>query len=127
KRIYTTFSGDYYFNNRRMDFNNDGFTDIPLNNRISLFNKWQINDQEDRLSFSLAARYLNEDRFGGVLDWTPEYRASDSVYGESILTERWEIFGTYILPTTKRNFKIDFSANVHHQDSYYGDVSYAAF
>lgn len=127
KRVYTTFSGDYYFNNKRLDENNDGFTDIPLNNRISLFNKWQINDKKDRLSFSLAARYYNEDRFGGVLDWTPEFRASDSIYGESILTERWEVLGTYILPTAKRNFKIDFSANVHNQDSYYGDVSYTAF
>lgn len=127
KRVYTTLSGDYYYNNLRLDQNNDGFTDIPLNNRISIFNKWQINDKKDRLAFSIAGRYYNEDRFGGVLDWTKEDRASDSIYGESIKTERWEVMGTYILPTEKRNFKIDFSANTHHQDSYYGDVSYAAF
>lgn len=126
KRVFTTVSGDYYYNDRRMDFNNDGFTDIPLNNRISLFNKWQVNDKKDRMVFSLAARYYNEDRFGGVLDWTKEDRASDSVYGESILTERFEVIGSYIFPTKKRNFKLDFSANVHQQDSYYGDVSYAA-
>ncbi|MBD3638722.1 MAG: TonB-dependent receptor [Crocinitomicaceae bacterium] len=127
KRVYTTVSGDYYYNDLRMDFNNDGFTDIPLNNRISIFNKWQINDKKDRMALSIAARYLNEDRFGGVMAWTPEFRASDSVYGESIVTERWELLGTYILPTKKRNFKLDFSANSHHQDSYYGDVSYTAF
>ena len=127
KRVYTSISGDYYYNDKRLDDNNDGFTDIPLNNRISLFNKWQINDKQDRMTFSLAARYYNEDRFGGVLDWTPEFRASDSIYGESIKTERWEVLGTYVLPTAKRNFKIDFSANVHNQDSYYGDVSYSAF
>jgi outer membrane receptor for ferrienterochelin and colicins len=126
KRVYTSFSGDYYYNNLRMDFNEDGFTDIPLNNRISLFNKWQVDDKKDRMVFSLAGRYYNEDRFGGVMDWTKEDRASDSVYGESIKTERYEVIGTYILPTKKRNLKLDFSANYHNQDSYYGDVSYTA-
>ncbi|UKN02893.1 TonB-dependent receptor [Paracrocinitomix mangrovi] len=126
KRVFTTFSGDYYFNNRKLDHNQDGFTDIPLNNRISLFNKWQFKTKDNKDLLNLAARYYFEDRFGGVLHWTKEDRASDSVYGESILTKRVELIGSFIIPTVKRNFKLDFSANYHEQDSYYGDVSYKA-
>ena len=126
KRVFTSFSGDYYYNDKRIDFNEDGFTDIPLNNRISLFNKWQVNNKKDELVFSLAARYYNEDRFGGVMEWTKADRASSTVYGESIKTERFEVLGSYIFPIKSRNLKLDFSANSHQQDSWYGDVSYAA-
>jgi len=126
KRISTSISGDYYNNQKRIDFNEDGFTDIPLNNRISIFNKWQINDKKGQKVFNLAARYYNEDRFGGVLDWTPLYRGSDSLYGESIRTKRFELIGSYIFPWKNRNLKLNFSANDHDQDSFYGDVSFAA-
>ena len=126
KHWYTTVSGDYYRNDLRLDENNDGFTDIPISERISLFNKWQMNNDKGQKTFSLAARYYNEDRFGGVLDWTEADRASDSIYGESIRTERVELLGSYIFPWLDRSLKLDVSANVHHQDSWYGDVSYAA-
>jgi outer membrane receptor for ferrienterochelin and colicins len=126
KRVFTTISGDYYFNDLKIDNNKDGFTDIPLNNRISLFNKWQINDKKDQQLLTVAARYYNEDRFGGVLNWDKTHRGSDSIYGENIKTERYEVIGSFILPTKGRDFKLDFSANSHHQNSWYGDVSYRA-
>ena len=126
KRIFTSISGDYYFNDKRIDFNQDGFTDIPLNHRLSLFNKWQVNDKNDKPTFLLAMRYYNEDRFGGVMEWTKADRASSTVYGESIKTERYELLGSYFFPLKNRNLKLDFSANSHHQDSWYGDVSYTA-
>ncbi len=126
KRVFTSLSGDYYYNNLRIDENNDGFTDIPLNNRLSLFNKWRIENKEGETVLSLAGRYYNEDRFGGVMDWTKADRASSTLYGESIKTERLEVLGSYIFPLKKRNLKLDFSANSHKQDSWYGDVSYQA-
>lgn len=126
ERLHTMISGDYYFNDLRLDENEDGFTDIPLNNRISLFNKWRLDDKKGNTILSLAGRYLNEDRFGGVLDWTKADRASSAVYGESIKTERIEVLGTYHFPFKKTNLKLDFSFNDHKQDSWYGDVSYAA-
>lgn len=126
ERLHTMISGDYYFNDLRLDENEDGFTDIPLNNRISLFNKWRLDDKKGNTILSVAGRYLNEDRFGGVLDWTKADRASSTVYGESIKTERIEVLGTYHFPFKKTNLKLDFSFNDHKQDSWYGDVSYAA-
>ncbi len=126
KNIYTTISADYFYNNLRMDFNDDNFTDVPLNNRLSLFNKWQFNNNKGETVFSLAARYYTEDRFGGTLQWTPDFLGSDSIYGENIKTNRIEVIGSYVFPTKNRNLKLDFSANSHEQDAWYGNVNYQA-
>ena len=123
-KVVTTLSGNYYRNQYRMDFNNDNFTDIPLNNRFSLFNKWHLKRKKDRIA-DLGIRYYTEDRFGGVMQWQQPFRGSDSVYGESILTNRIEVIGSYQLPT-KEYFRVDFSYNLHNQDSYYGDTYYKA-
>ena len=117
--------GVNYFNyQNRIDNNNDGFTDLTLQNRISLFNKINIERESDKI-FTLAARYVYEDRWGGQTDWEKEFRGSAIKYGESIYTNRWETFGTYQLPTSE-NINFQFSANGHYQDSFYGTDSYDA-
>jgi outer membrane receptor for ferrienterochelin and colicins len=70
-------------------------------------------------------RYVYEDRWGGEMNWTPEFRGGDSVYGESIYTSRWELFGNYQLPT-KEDLNFQFSANSHLQNSVYGETVYNA-
>ncbi|MBV7441126.1 TonB-dependent receptor [Weeksellaceae bacterium TAE3-ERU29] len=117
--------GVNYFNyNNPIDKNGDNFTDLTLQNRISVFNKWDFQRENNRV-FSLAGRYLYEDRWGGEMDWEKKYRGTDIKYGESIYTSRWETFGKYQLPTDEKIF-FDFSLNGHHQDSYYGDAKYLA-
>lgn len=117
--------GVNYFNYRRpKDHNGDNFTDVTLQNRVSLFNKWNIHRDSGRV-FSFAARYVYEDRWGGEMHWEPIYRGGSEVYGESIYTSRWELFGTYQLPV-KENFLFRFSANGHHQNSMYGTIPYLA-
>ncbi len=107
------------------DNNNDGFTDLTLQDRISVFNKWSFERQEGRV-FTLAGRYVYEDRFGGQLGWDrASHRGGDEVYGESIYTNRWETFGTYQLPTKER-VMFQFSANGHDQNSVYGETIYNA-
>src|SRR5690606_24089393 len=49
------------------DKNGDNFTDVTLQNRISIFNKWNI-DRADNKLFSVAARYVYEDRWGGEMN-----------------------------------------------------------
>jgi outer membrane receptor for ferrienterochelin and colicins len=117
--------GVNYFNYQNpIDNNGDGFTDVTLQNRISIFNKLSFERKKDR-QFSIAARYVYEDRWGGEMNWNPEFRGGDSVYGESIYTNRWETFGIYQLPTEELiNFQ--FSANGHRQNSVYGNVPYIA-
>lgn len=124
-KMRTLLSGNYFRNTERIDKNNDNFTDIPLNTRISIFNKWSLERKEKRV-FNLAARYYYEDRFGGVLDWEPEFRGKDTVYGESIYTNRVEVIGTYQLPISSEHFRVDYSFNYHDQNSVYGSTPYIA-
>lgn len=117
--------GINYFNYQNpIDNNNDNFTDLTLQDRISIFNKISFARKNNRV-FSIAARYVYEDRWGGELDWNTENRGGTEVYGESIYTSRWETFGIYQLPTSELlNFQ--FSANGHVQNSFYGNTSYNA-
>ncbi|MFC5190685.1 TonB-dependent receptor domain-containing protein [Algoriphagus aquatilis] len=107
-----------------IDNNKDGMTDLTLQKRFSVFQKLQITQKKGTI-FSLAGRYIHEDRWGGQMNWTPAFRGGDVVYGESIRTQRWEIFGNYQLPV-KEQINFQFSANGHNQDSYYGNVFYGA-
>ena len=117
--------GVNYFNyDEPIDNNGDNFTDLTLQDRISIFQKWNIKRKDNRL-LSLAGRFFYEDRWGGELQWTPEFRGGDEVYGESIYTRRWEVLGKYQLPS-KENLLLSFSYNDHSQNSVYGDVSYLA-
>ena len=114
-----------YFNaTKRFDENKDNFTDSALQNRISVFNKWNFRRKNSR-SASFALRYLYEDRFGGEMQWNKSYRGSEKKYGESIYTNRLEAFGLYQFPV-KENIMIQFSYNYHDQNSYYGINPYLA-
>lgn len=106
------------------DINNDGFTDVTLQERISIFNKVDLQRKEHRLA-SLAARYVTEDRWGGQLQWTDADKGSDRIYGESINTGRWELIGQYQLPLKERVIT-QFSFNSHEQDSWYGTSPFRA-
>ena len=107
-----------------IDNNGDNFTDVTLQKRVSVFQKWAFKRPENKL-FTLAGRFLYEDRWGGEMDWTYADRGGDEVYGESIFTQRWEMIGNYQLPTFEK-LLLSFSFNAHHQDSYYGDTFYLA-
>ncbi len=114
-----------YFNYQKpIDNNNDGFTDITLQDRISLFNKISFQRKNNK-QFNIGTRFVYEDRWGGNMNWNSEYRGGDSVYGESIYTRRSEVFGNYELPTNE-NFNLQFSANGHNQNSVYGNTIYKA-
>jgi outer membrane receptor for ferrienterochelin and colicins len=117
--------GINYFNySLPFDKNNDGFTDVTLQNRISVFNKWSFARKDSRV-FSIAGRYVYEDRWGGEMNWEKAFRGGDSIYGESIYTKRWELFGIYQLPV-KEKIMFMFSANGHDQNSVYGNMPYMA-
>jgi outer membrane receptor for ferrienterochelin and colicins len=117
--------GVNYFNyDTPIDNNGDNFTDLTLQDRISVFQKWNFQRDKSRI-FSLAGRFFYEDRWGGELQWTPEFRGGDEVYGESIYTRRWEILGKYQLPVDEKML-LSFSYNDHDQNSVYGNVPYLA-
>ena len=111
--------GINYFNfSNPIDNNNDGFTDLTIQDRISIFNKFTYGD---KLSF--ATRFVYEDRWGGQLNWEPKYRGGDTVYGENIYTTRFEAFGNY---TFNKNLSFQFSYNNHTHNSAYGTTIFNA-
>ena len=115
--------GVNYFNfQQRKDINADNFTDLTLQKRLSLFNKWNFKMGNGRTA-SLGIRYITENRWGGELQWVPKFKGTDSVYGETISTNRVEFLGTVGL---SKNLNMDVSYNYHLQDSYYGTIKYYA-
>lgn len=121
-------TGINYFNySNPIDNNGDGFTDLTLQERISIFQKWQLTRKYNR-EFSIAGRYFYEDRWGGQTNWNKNFRGGDSIYGESIYTSRWEVFGKYDLPFNEKlgKMKLSFSYNNHRQNSYYGTTPFFA-
>jgi outer membrane receptor for ferrienterochelin and colicins len=115
---------NYYLYNQTIDNDHDGFTDVTAQNRISLFNKWNFNRNQNRL-FTVAVRGMYEDRWGGDVRWEKKYRGGDEIYGESIYTKRGELIGNYQLPTAEK-LMLSFSGTLHFQDSRYGTTSYIA-
>jgi outer membrane receptor for ferrienterochelin and colicins len=121
----TTLLGINYFDyNQVVDKDKDNFTDVTLSERISVFNKWSFLRNNNRL-FTIAARGMYEDRWGGDVRWEKKYRGGDEIYGESIYTKRGELIGSYQLPFEEKLI-LSFSGNVHYQDSRYGTTSYIA-
>ena len=100
-----------------IDKNKDGFTDLTLQNRISIFNK--LSGKKNNIAF----RYFYEDRWGGQTNWSKSERGKDNIYGESIYTHRLEVFGKY---RYNDNLFFQYSFNQHNQDSFYGTLSFDA-
>ena len=124
KKASTLLGINYFDYNQVVDKDKDGFTDVTLSQRISVFNKWNFQRENNRL-FTIAARGMYEDRWGGDVRWDKKYRGGDEIYGESIYTKRAELIGSYQLPFEEK-LMLSFSGNVHYQDSRYGTTSYIA-
>ncbi len=118
-------SANVFYFDKIWDNNNDGFTDITLQKRISLFSKTNFERKENKTA-NIAARFFYEDRWGGQTNWNTSYRGGDSVYGESIYTKRLELLGNYQLPYFKDKVVLNTSFNIHDQNSVYGVTSYLA-
>jgi len=122
---HTALAGVNYFKfGNRLDINNDQFTDVTLQDRISVFNKYDLSHSHGRTT-NIAWRYVYEDRWGGEVNWTKANRGGNEIYGESIYTHRAEIIGNHQLSTKEKIF-LDFSYNYHFQDSYYGTTLFEA-
>lgn len=115
---------NYFKYDNPIDNNGDNFTDLTLQERISIFQKWDFQRKDARI-FSLAGRFFYEDRWGGELQWSKEFRGGDEIYGESIYTRRWEVLGKYQLPVAEKMI-LAFSYNDHSQNSVYGNIPYLA-
>ncbi|UPS92448.1 TonB-dependent receptor [Bizionia sp. M204] len=124
KKATLLFGTNYFKYDNPIDNNHDNFTDVTLQDRISIFQKWNFKRKHNR-KFSLAGRYFYEDRWGGEMNWNKNYRGGNEIYAESIYTSRYELIGEYQLPIIE-NISFQFSYSDHDQNSVYGDTPYLA-
>jgi outer membrane receptor for ferrienterochelin and colicins len=123
-KFSTLLSANVFGFNSKRDVNADNFTDIPLQKRFSIFNKWQV-ERKDKKNTSIAWRYIYENRLGGEISFSESLRGSNQIYGESIFTKRFELLGRYDLPTSEK-LSLQYSFNHHLQDAFYGNTPYQA-
>lgn len=103
KNVSTLFNADGYYYNTPMDKNNDGYMDKTLQQRISLFNKWDIQQKNDKPA-SISLRYYNENRHGGEMGWNKDHRGfvefneqdndpnSSGYNGDTVLPNGYTVF-----------------------------------
>ena len=124
KKVNSLLGINYFNYNNPIDNNNDNFTDVTLQDRVSVFNKFTFNRKSEK-ELSVAGRFFYEDRWGGEMQWNKDFRGGNQVYGESIYTKRYELLGKYQLPVSE-NMYASFSYTNHDQNSVYGDILFLA-
>lgn len=122
--VQSLLSVNYYTQPVRWDVNRDGFTDIALQQRVSVFHKLNVTFKKAP-ALQLATRYVFEDRWGGQKNWNRQWAGSDSVYGEYIRTNRVEVMGAYPI-WQKQNLELQYSYVFHGQRSHYGQTQFDA-
>jgi copper chaperone CopZ len=111
---------DDFLANKKLDFNKDGFRDLPTGNTFSLLNRYKFDNSKGTL-MQLGIKILNDRRTGGETAFDP---ASDknttNRYGLGINTERYEAFAKigYIFPAKKyKSIGFQTAAISHKQES----------
>jgi hypothetical protein len=120
---------DDFLGNKKLDFNKDGFRDLPTGNQISAINRWKYDDGKGFLT-QFGIKILNDERTGGQVGFDPSTdKNTTNKYGIGIQTHRYEAFAKigYVFPDKKyKSIGLQLSAISHAQDSYFGFNSYNA-
>ncbi|HEV7620631.1 MAG TPA: TonB-dependent receptor, partial [Flavisolibacter sp.] len=118
---------DDFLNNKGLDFNKDGFRDLPTGNLFSAVNRWTYENNKGLMS-QFGIKILDDKKTGGQVNYDPSQdKYSSSVYGLGINTKRIEGFGKlgYVFPQKKyTSIGLQLSAFDHQQDSYFGLTNY---
>ena len=120
---------DDFLNNKKLDFNKDGFRDLPTGNQYSLINRWKYDDGKGFL-VQFGVKVLNDKKTGGEVAYDPVMdKNTTNKYGLGINTERYETFAKigYVFPEKKyKSIGLQLSAIDHKQNSYFGLTTYNA-
>lgn len=120
---------DNFYNNAKLDFNKDGFRDLPTGNTFSLVNRYRF-DNGNGLMTQFGFKVFIDDRTGGETAFDPaKDKNTTSHYGLGINTKRYEGFAKigYIFPEKKyKSIGLQLSAVDNTQDSYFGLTGYDA-
>jgi len=120
---------DAFLFNKHMDFNKDGFRDLPTGNLFTILNRWNY-DNNKGLITQFGFKYLDDQKTGGETHFEPSKdHFADSVYGFEINSKRIEAFGKigYVFPEKKyKSIGLQLSTFKHELNSYFGHTTYVA-
>jgi outer membrane receptor for ferrienterochelin and colicins len=115
------------FGNKKMDFNKDGFRDLPTGNLFSGINRWSY-DNERGLMVQFGVKLLKDEKTGGEVDFDAgKDKLTTNNYGLEFNIDRKEAFAKvgYVFPQKKfQSIGLQLSAFDHQQDSYFGLTTY---
>ncbi len=114
---------------KTIDFNKDGFLDLPIGNLFSVMNRWKYDDGKGFLT-QFGFKLLNDSKTGGETMYDPDNdKFTTNHYGLGIDIKRYEAFAKigYVFPEKKyKSVGLQLSAFDHQQDSYFGLTAYNA-
>ncbi|HMU48027.1 MAG TPA: carboxypeptidase-like regulatory domain-containing protein [Chitinophagaceae bacterium] len=120
---------DAFFENNSVDFNKDGFRDLPTGNLFTMMNRWKFNSNKGLMA-QFGFRILTDNKVGGQTSFEEsKHKLTTDYYGAGIKTDRQEVFGKigYVFPEKRfKSFGLQLSAFRHNQDSYFGLTAYKA-
>jgi len=113
---------------KKSDNNNDNFLDAPLAKQVNIMNRWQyINPDNGTIAF-INFKYLNDDKQGGELAFSPETdKLTSNYWGSEINTDRFEASANIGFVNTDipyQKLSVQLALSHHKQDSYFGLNSY---
>lgn len=118
---------DDFINNTTVDFNKDGFRDLPTGNQFSMINRWKFEDGKGIISH-FGVKILTDKKTGGEVDFieaNDKYTSNN--YGLGIATKRYEAFAKigFVFPEKRyQSIGLQLSAIRHDQQSYFGFTKY---
>ena len=120
---------DDFLTNKNLDFNKDGFRDLPTGNQFSFINRWKYDDGKGFIT-QFGIKVLNDRRTGGEIAFNAANdKNTNNHYGLGINIDRYEAFAKigYVFPEKKyKSIGLQLSAIDHKQSSYFGLTTYNA-
>ena len=112
----------------RLDRNNDGFMDNPLNQTFHVMNRWNYDNPEQGREMKLGVRYLHDNRLSGQMDFDADkHKLGDEYYGFGLRADQLNLFGKFGFINQKKSYKssgLIISANLYDEESYFGQREY---
>lgn len=120
---------DNFLNNNTIDFNKDGFRDLPTGNQFSLVNRYKYDNAKGLLA-QFGIKVMKDDRVGGQVAFdAAKDKNTTNQYGVGVNTERYEAFGKigFVFPQkVYKSIGLQIAAINHTQQSYFGLTNYNA-
>jgi len=118
---------DFLYN--KVDFNKDGFRDLPTGNLFSILNRWKFENGKGFMA-QFGVKVMTDEKTGGETAFNPSKdKLTTNHYGLGISTRRYEAFSKtgYVFPGKKyKSIGLQLMAFSHEQDSYFGTQPYLA-